>query len=311
MPASAIAARVVDFVLSPEEIALELARLGAGVDAGGAALSAPDAGGEDAVLGDVFALLFGAFGVDFSAYKLPTIRRRITRRMLVRRAASLEEYVDLMTVDPGEVEALYRDILIMVTEFFREPETFAALRERVFPAILQDRTADAGVRLWVPGCASGEETYSLAITLLEVMGAQAVDVSVKIFSTDISEPGLARARRGLYAESISSAVAPDLLARYFVRTEGGYQISKVVRELCVFARHDVTRDPPFPSLDLVSCRNLLIYLSPALQRWVIPSLHYGLRQDGYLILGRSESIGGFTELFETVDKKQKVFRKLP
>jgi two-component system CheB/CheR fusion protein len=310
MPASAIAARVVDFVLPPDEIARELARLAADFDdAGPGVLRVPEA---DAVAtyDDVFALLRGAFRVDFSAYKLPTIRRRIARRMLVRRSADLEEYVSLLGADPAEVEALYRDILIMVTEFFREPETFAVLRERVFPAILQEKPVDAGVRIWVPGCASGEETYSLAITLLEVMGAQGVDVPVKIFATDISEPDLASARRGSYAESISSAVAPDVLRRYFAHTEGGYQISKAVRELCVFARHDVTRDPPFANLDLVSCRNLLIYLGSALQRWVIPSLHYGLLPEGYLVLGRSESIGGFTELFETVDQKHKVFRKL-
>ena len=312
MPSSAISARVVDFVLPPEEIAIELARLaaGAGVDVGGEASPATGADDPDAVLAEVFALLRGAFGVDFSAYKLPTIQRRIARRMLVRRVAELRQYVDVMREDPGEVGALYRDILIMVTEFFREPETFAALRDRVFPAILQGRDRDAGVRIWVPGCASGEETYSLAITLLEVMSAAGVKAPVKIFATDISEPDLTSARRGLYAESISSAVAPDLLARYFARTEGGYQISKAVRELCVFARHDVTRDPPFPNLDLISCRNLLIYLGPALQHWVIPSLHYGLRSDGYLVLGRSESIAGFAELFETVDKKQKIFRKL-
>ena len=162
----------------------------------------------------------------------------------------------------------------------------------------------------MPGCASGEEAYSLAITLLESMVAHEVEAPVKIFATDISEPDLHNARRGLYPSDVSATVAPDLLRRYFTATEGGYQISKSVRELCVFARHDVTTDPPFPNLDLISCRNLLIYLSPGLQRWVIPSLHYGLRSDGYLVLGRSESVGPFPELFEAMDKKQKIFRKL-
>jgi two-component system CheB/CheR fusion protein len=311
MPASAIAARVVDFVLPPEEIARELARLAADADlAGAGTLRLPKADHEATAFDEVFAQLRGAFRVDFSAYKLPTIRRRIARRMLVRRSADLQEYVNLLAADPAEVEALYRDILIMVTEFFREPETFAVLRERVFPAILRDMNGDAGVRIWVPGCASGEETYSLAMTLLEVMSAKGIHAPVKIFATDISEIDLASARRGSYAESISTAVAPELLRRYFVRTESGYQITKAVRELCVFARHDVTRDPPFANLDLVSCRNLLIYLGSALQRWVIPSLHYGLRPEGYLVLGRSESIAGFTELFETVDQKHKIFKKL-
>jgi len=260
MPASAIAARVVDFVLSPEEIARELARLAADPDLAAARMRRlPVAADEAAALDEVFAALRGAFHVDFSAYKLPTIHRRIARRMLVRRSTDLAAYVSLLGQDPAEVEALYRDILIMVTQFFREPEIFTVLRERVLPAMLQGKTDDAPVRIWVPGSASGEETYSLAITLLEIMSARGMHVPVKIFATDISEPDLASARRGSYTESIAAAVAPDLLRRYFVRSEGGYQITKAVRELCVFARHDVTRDPPFADLDLVSCRNLLIY----------------------------------------------------
>jgi two-component system, chemotaxis family, CheB/CheR fusion protein len=311
MPLSAIGARVVDFVLPPEDIASELARLssepGFGVSE---ATCPPESEDAAASFDEVFAQLRSAFRVDFSAYKLPTIRRRVARRMLVRRTADLETYVSLLRDDPAEVEALYGDILIMVTEFFREPETFVALRERVIPAILRDMRAGADLRVWVPGCASGEEAYSLAITLLEAMDAGRVEAPVKIFATDISEPDLASAKRGVYATSVDAAIAPDLLRRYFTRTENGYQISKSVREVCVFARHDVTSDPPFPNLDLVSCRNLLIYLGPTLQRRVISNLHYGLRTDGYLVLGRSESIAGFTELFETVDKKQKVFRKL-
>ena len=315
MPATAIDARAVDFVLPPGEMGRELARLGAdgaAMDPGVAAAAPGDAAGADEeadAFDEVFALLHAALRVDFSAYKLPTIRRRITRRMLVRRTPDLASYVRVLRQDPAEVEALYRDILIMVTEFFRDPETFAVLRERVVPAILQDRSRDAPVRIWVPGCASGEEAYSLAITLREVMAEQRLEVPVKIFATDISEPDLERARRGSYAENIAATVAPDLLQRYFARTESGYQIVKTIRELCVFARHDVTHDPPFATLDLVSCRNLLIYLGSALQRWVIPSLHYGLRPGGYLMLGRSESIGSFTELFEPVDKKHKIFKK--
>jgi two-component system CheB/CheR fusion protein len=309
MPASAIGAQVVDFVLAPEAIAHELAGLSGGaLTVAEPRLPADQDGG--AAYDPVFALLRSAFRVDFSGYKLPTIRRRIARRMIVRRAADLETYLGLLAEDPGEVEALYRDLLIMVTEFFREPETFAVLREHIFPAILQAKSDDADVRIWVPGCASGEEAYSLAISLLEVMSAQRLELPVKVFATDISEPDLATARRGIYAESVATAVAPDLLRRYFARTDTGYQISKAVRELCVFARHDVTSDPPFANLDLVSCRNLLIYLGAPQQRWVISSLHYGLRPEGYLVLGRSESIGRFTELFETVDGKQKVFKKL-
>ena len=314
MPANAIDARAVDFVLPPREMGRELARLGADglpTDLGVAAAAPDDVAGEEEAdaFDEVFALLHAALRVDFSAYKLPTIRRRIARRMLVRRTPELASYVRVLREDPDEVEALYRDILIMVTEFFRDPETFAVLRKQVFPVILQERSRDAAVRIWVPGCASGEEAYSLAIALREVMAEQRLEVPVKIFATDISEPDLERARRGSYAGNIAATVAPDLLQRYFTPTESGYQIAKTIREQCVFARHDVTHDPPFANLDLVSCRNLLIYLGSALQRWVIPSLHYGLRPDGYLVLGRSESIGGFTELFEPVDRKHKIFKK--
>jgi two-component system, chemotaxis family, CheB/CheR fusion protein len=312
MPATAIAARVVDFVLPPQEIATELARLARDPRLAETVLltaDAADADDELRLLDEVFALLRDAFRVDFSAYKLPTIRRRLARRTLLRRSADLGEYVALLRSDPAEVETLYRDILIMVTEFFRDPETFAVLREMVLPAIFKAKSDGDSVRIWVPGCASGEEAYGLAITALDVMEAQGRNVPVKIFATDIDEPDLQRARRGAYAQSISAQVAPDLLRRYFVATEGGYQVSKTVRDICVFARHDVTADPPFPRLDLVSCRNLLIYLGPALQRRVIPSLHYGLLAEGYLVLGRSESIAGSAALFETVDKKHKIFKK--
>ena len=311
MPAAVIAARVVDFVLPPAEIAAELAHLAADSRAGDMFTRADTAGSDTEAdeLDQVFACLRDAFRVDFSGYKLPTIRRRLARRMLLRRSADLTAYVALLRSDAAEVEALYRDILIMVTEFFREPETFDVLRELVFPAILKDRRDNDGVRIWVPGCASGEEAYSLAITALEVMEELRRHIPVKVFATDINEPDLQRARRGTYPRSISAQVAPDQLRRYFTATEGGYQVAKAVRDLCVFARHDVTADPPFPRLDLVSCRNLLIYLGPALQRRVISSLHYGLVAGGYLVLGRSESIAGSTKLFDTVDKKHKIFRR--
>ncbi len=313
MPAAAIATRLVDFVLPPQEIAAELAHLAAGLRSTGTGTRAAAAAGPDLEadeLDQVFALLRNALRVDFSAYKLPTIRRRLARRMLLRRCADLEEYIALLRADPAEIEALYRDILITVTEFFREPETFAVLRELVFPAILRSKNEGASLRIWVPGCASGEEAYSLAITALDVMEELRRNVPVKIFATDINEPDLAQARRGAYAQSISAQVAPDLLRRYFTATDGGYQVSKDVRGLCIFARHDLTVDPPFPRLDLVSCRNLLIYLGPVLQRRVIASLHYGLLPEGYLVLGRSESIAGSAQLFGAVDKKHKIFRKL-
>jgi two-component system, chemotaxis family, CheB/CheR fusion protein len=313
MPAAAIAARAVDFVLPPREIAAELARLGADPRLTGAATFPADASGsdDDGLLKEIFALLYDAFEVDFSAYKLPTVRRRLARRVLLSRSADLGDYVTRLRSEPAEIEGLYRDILIMVTEFFRDPETFAALRELVLPELLERKADGDPLRIWVPGCASGEEAYSLAIAVLDAMADQGRDFAVKIFATDINEPDLRRARRGVYAHSVAAQVPPDLLRRYFVATDDGYKVAKAVRDLCVFARHDVTADPPFPRLDLVSCRNLLIYLGPALQRRVIPSLHYGIVPGGYLVLGRSESLGGAAQLFEAVDKKHKVFKKIP
>jgi chemotaxis methyl-accepting protein methylase/GAF domain-containing protein/PAS domain-containing protein len=312
MPQSAIAAQVVDFVLSPRAIARELARIGrhpyvakrkaTEVPRG---LPEHDAG----MLNVIFEILREAFGVDFTDYKFPTIRRRVGRRMLLHTIDDLDEYVTLLRSDPDEVDALYHDILIRVTEFFRDPDSYAALRAEVLPAIVRARGPDSPIRVWVPGCATGEEAYSLAISLLDVIAEEEARRSLKVFATDINERDLERARAGVYPETIGSSVAPDLLRRYFVSVNGNYQVSKAVREMCVFARHDLTKDPPFSRLDLVSCRNVLIYLGPALQKRVVPLLHHALRPDGYLVLGSSETVGKFGELFATVDRKHKIYAR--
>ena len=229
--------------------------------------------------------------------------------MLLHTIDSLDEYVALLRRDADEVAALYHDILIMVTEFFRDPAAFAALRAEVLPSIVRARGPDSPIRIWVPGCATGEEAYSLAVSLLDVISAEKARRPLKVFATDINERALVRARAGIYPETIASSLAPDLLRRYFVSVNGSYQVSKAVREMCVFARHDLTRDPPFSRLDLVSCRNVLIYLGPTLQKRVVPLLHYALRPDGYLVLGSSETVGSFTDLFTPVDRKHRVYVK--
>ena len=195
----------------------------------------------------------------------------------------------------------------MVTEFFRDPAAFAALRAEVLPSIVRARGPDSPIRVWVPGCATGEEAYSLALSLLDVISAEKARRSLKVFATDINERDLAQARAGIYPETIAASLAPDLLRRYFVSVTGGYEVSKAVREMCVFARHDLTRDPPFSRLDLVSCRNVLIYFGPTLQKRVVPLLHYALRPDGYLVLGSSETVGRSTDLFAPVDRKHKIY----
>jgi two-component system, chemotaxis family, CheB/CheR fusion protein len=217
----------------------------------------------------IFRLLQRQNGTDFSSYKRSTVQRRLARRMALRQASELSEYTELLTKDAAEVQALAQDFLIRVTSFFRDPETFEGLAETVFPALFEDRSHKDPLRIWVPGCASGEEAYSIAIVLLEYLGDRATATRVQIFGTDLSDVAIQKARSGLYTDSIADEISPERLQRFFVKLDEHYQISKTIRDLCVFARQDVTRDPPFSRLDLVSCRNLLIYLDHTLQQRII------------------------------------------
>jgi two-component system, chemotaxis family, CheB/CheR fusion protein len=308
MPQAAIATECVDFVLSPAEIGRKLALL-ARAPAG--ATDNPEDGEHpfpDAQMDRVFELLRERQGVDFSLYKQPTIRRRIQRRMTIHRLGSLGHYLSLLEQSPAEVERLYQDVLIQVTSFFREPESTEALARDIFPRLLQQRQRDAPVRVWVPGCATGEEVYSVAILLLEAMGGRPT-VPVQIFGTDISDTAIDFARAGVYPRAIQEHVSPERLRQFFVRTPSGWQIHKSVRDLCIFARQDLTRDPPFSRLDLIVCRNVLIYLGPVLQKKLMGMFHYALRPSGCLMLGRAETTGTQTGLFSVVDKKNRIFMK--
>ncbi|MBE0576143.1 MAG: response regulator [Desulfuromonadales bacterium] len=250
-------------------------------------------------------------GVDFSDYKQSTVQRRIARRMALCRVRTLMDYVAHLKDSPEELNALKEDLLIKVTSFFRDQKVFDALKKEVFPAIVKDRGHDHPIRIWVPGCASGEEVYSLAISLLEYLGTHSPGMPVQIFGTDLSDVAIEKARHGLYTEADLAEVAPHLVDKYFSKTTDGYQIKKLVREMCVFARQDFTRDPPFSRLDLISCRNVLIYLGPNLQKRVIPLFHYALANDGFLLLGNSESIGQFNGMFALVDSKARIYHKKP
>jgi two-component system CheB/CheR fusion protein len=307
MPQSAIAASCVDYVLPPAQIAAELFRIARHpAQAQFEAAPPPAAPEKEDPFLQILRLLSDTTGVDFAHYKHSTLRRRLERRMVLRRLQSLTEYLQCLRDDPAERQKLFEEVLIPVTSFFRDPEVFEALKNLVFPRMLQDR-APGSLRVWVPGCASGEEAYSLAIGLLEYLGTTADDVPIKIFGTDISDRALAVARAGVYGEGIAAEVSAQRLQRFFVKTDRGYEIRKEVRDRCVFARQDVTRDPPFSQLDLISCRNVLIYLGPVLQSRVLPIFHYALRPGGFLVLGSSETVGGFTDLFEVADKKHKFF----
>lgn len=311
MPRSAVAAGVVDFVLPPEGIAEELARLKshpyvALVQARPTADIVLE--GEDD-LDKIFLLLRSTNGVDFSYYKVTTIKRRIARRMLLHKISKLPQYLRFIKDNPIEIEALFQDLLINVTGFFREPELFDTLKKKIFPRLLKDRSPQLPLRIWVPGCSTGEEAYSIAIALLEYMNGAGMHFPIQVFGTDVSETAVDKARTGIYLESIALDVSPERLRRFFIKTDGGYQISKAVRDLCIFARQDVTRDPPFSKIDLLSCRNLLIYLTQPMQKKIIGTFHYALRANGIMALGNSETIGGSADLFALIDKKHKIYAK--
>ena len=309
MPASAIASGCVDFILTPGGIAKEIARIRHHPYI--ADHFNPEAGGDGSDMEQIFRLLRRTTTVDFSGYKSPTIARRIQRRMALQKIDKLKDYGNLLHRDAREVESLYHDLLINVTSFFRNPEAFAALRQVVYPAILEARTSASGpVRIWVPGCSTGEETYSHAISLVEFLGEERADIPIQVFGTDLSESAIQRARAGVYKENIEADVTPARLRRFFYKADGGYQIKKTIRDLCIFSTQNVFNDPPFSRMDLVSCRNVMIYLSQSLQKRVVPIFHYALNPTGFLMLGSTEGLlGAGSELFEMTDKKQKIFRK--
>ena len=310
MPRNAIATGCIDFVLPPEAIARELIRLAEHPYV--RQLEDKDEeqpGAEDAELRKIFVLLRTATGVDFTNYKHSTLKRRIRRRMLLHKAQTLQDYIGRLQESRAELDALYQDILIHVTGFFRDAEVFEALKKEVFPNLLKGRPTGEALRIWVPGCSSGEEVYSIAMCLLEFLAEASQVIDIQIFATDISEPALEKARAGLYLDNIAAEISPERLRRFFLKSTQGYQINKSIRDMCVFARQDLGKDPPFSRLDLISCRNLLIYLGSALQKRVLPIFHYALKPRGYLLLGNSETVGGFGNYFTMVDKKHKIYAK--
>ncbi len=312
MPQSAIAAGVVDAALTLPEIAAELVRLGQHPYV---VAFEEEPTGDAAVLAKICAIVRRAEGVDFSEYKRPTFERRLARRMALRQVTTYADYLRLLERDSEEITLLYEDALIHVTSFFRDPEAFEALKKEVFPAIMNAKEPGAAIRIWVAGCSTGEEIYSIAIALLEFLRERGDDSDqrqhIQLFGSDASQLAIERARAGVYVESALRDVGDDRRRKYFVKIDGGYRIHKSVRDLCVFVHHDLARDPPFSKLDLVSCRNVLIYFDQPLQKRIVAMLHYCLSQPGFLLLGQSESIGSFANLFSPVDKAHKIFTRTP
>jgi two-component system CheB/CheR fusion protein len=312
MPRAAIATGAVDMVLSPSEISGELGLLSGHPYL---ALAQREAVGEGSALQDeqlspILTILKRVTGVDFSQYKTATIKRRLQRRMALNRVTELDQYVSLVKSRPDEIRELYQDILIHVTQFFREPESFETLRHVVFPAIAAKKRADGeSIRIWIAGCSTGEEAYSIAIELLEFLGDSTGSMSIQVFATDLSEAAVEKARIGAYPTSISIDVSRDRLRRFFTHQDDSYRINKSVRDLCIFARQNLTRDPPFSRMDLIVCRNVLIYMAIPLQRRVLSIFHYALKPQGYLMLGSAETAAMQGDLFSVADKRHRLYTK--
>jgi two-component system, chemotaxis family, CheB/CheR fusion protein len=350
MPRSAIASGCVDFVLKPQDIAKELARIAkhpyiasqphesisrvkdraaatkrkrdktappkagpgsprpAAEQARAEAKAARGQAGENG-FEKILLLLRNHSGVDFSLYKSSTIQRRITRRMVLNKQQNtLKDYAHLLSGNGKELDALYADALISVTSFFRNPEAFDVLKRKVFRKLLQ-RRGDDPLRVWTLGCSTGQEAYSIAMAFVESAEHAPRARKIQVFATDLNDALLEKARHGLYAKSLAQDVSPERLRRFFVEEEGGYRVTKPLRDMVVFARQNLISDPPFSRMDLISCRNLLIYFEPTLQKKAMPTFHYALKPKGFLFLGASESVGGFTDLFEPADKKYKIYSK--
>lgn len=322
MPRSAVNSGCVDLVLPAAGIAAEIARIArhpfvreraSPLATGGADRNVPsetEDEGKDK-LAPVLRRVGDAMRVDFEQYKVTTLRRRITRRMALLKLTEIEEYANYLDAHPGEIQLLFADILINVTSFFRDPPTFRALGTEVIPKLLAGRSRHEPLRIWVPGCSTGEEAYSLAMLFAEATESTGGLPPMQLFATDLNVACIQKARTGLFSQNAVQHLSRERLRRFFVQTDTGFQIAKSIREACVFAVHNALSDPPFSGMDLVSCRNLLIYLEPSAQKRVIALLHYALRPNGFLVLGSSETPGGQGELFEVIDAKHRIYAKRP
>ena len=310
MPLSAIATNAVDEVLTPEDIAAAIGALSRPPAGGRRTASEPE--GDDLGVNAILRLLRDAYGIDFSHYKASTVTRRIERRLALNRSVDLDTYVEQLRGNPRELNSLYEDLLIGVTRFFRDDETFEVLEQRVIPEIIERTTGnspDDQIRVWIPGCATGQEAYSIAILFHEQLAARRRPVNLKVLATDVHKASLEVASAGIYSEQQIAGIDPQRLERFFTLKRNGYQISQTLRESIVFAPHNLIRDSPFTKMDLIACRNLLIYLQPHAQKTVFTLFHFALKAGGFLFLGSSESPGDLLDEFETIDEHAKIYRK--
>ena len=310
MPRSAIATGLVDYELAPAAMPAQLIAYTA-YACGKPPLAATPSPKTKSAMEKIFVLLRAQIGHDFSQYKFSTIQRRIERRMAVHQIETMDVYVKFIQKSPKEVEALFRNMLIGVTSFFRDPEAFAVLEEQIISKLFDGKRTHATIRIWVPGCSTGEEAYSLAILLAERQETLKKSFKVQIFATDIDSQAIAVARAGIYPASIAADLTPERLERFFAAEPGAsaYRIHKSIRDMLVFSEQNLIKNPPFSKLDLISCRNLLIYLGGDLQKKLIHLFHYALNPGGYLFLGTSESVREFGDLFAPLDRTQKIYQR--
>ncbi|MBF0390141.1 MAG: PAS domain-containing protein [Desulfamplus sp.] len=310
MPRSAIGTGLVDYELLPAEMPARLvAYVSHSFSISGlpSVCSVTDDGN---LVNKIFSLLHAHTGHDFSQYKMTSISRRIERRMALQQITAMDKYVEYLKQTPAEVEALFRDMLIGVTNFFRDPKAFEELEKRVIPELFVGKNSESIIRIWASGCSTGEEAYSIAILLAEYQASIRRSFKVQLFATDIDSNAIAIARAGLYPANIAADVSPVRLSRFFTETDDNFwRINKSIRDMVIFSEHNIIRDPPFSKLDLISCRNLMIYLNQKLQKQIFPRFHYALNPNGFLFLGTSETTGELIDLFSTIDNKMKIYQR--
>jgi two-component system CheB/CheR fusion protein len=308
MPSNAMDAGYVDYVLPPQRIAEELSAL---IRHRNAVTSPNDElARNEKEIKKILSIVLDKYDIDFfSHYKRTTVNRRILRRMALHNIDSFERYSRMLRTDSKELDALYNDFLINVTSFFREPTFYNILKKNVFPQLIKARKSADAIRVWIPGCASGEEAYSTAIVISEYLELKKMTVPVQIFSTDLDEKAITKARLGLYSKNSVAEISASRLEKFFTKLDGHYQIEKSIRDMCVFSVHNLMKDPPFSRIDLVSCQNVLIYIEAAPQRRILQAFHYALKPTGFLLLGKSETIGSATDLFEATEKDVRLYRK--
>lgn len=312
MPNSAIADGIVDYIMSPAAIGIELTRMSqypSEIRETTKKTSTIDFDSNNPDLKNIVQYLHHKKNVDFSHYKMNTINRRIQRRMLINKSKNLKQYSEFLEADATESDLLYQDLLINVTSFFRDSEAFLLLKSTILPELLKSKKAGETLRIWVAACATGEEVYSIAMLLFELKEENKLDIPFQIFASDLSKEAVNIARTGVYTSAQVAKVSPERLERFFTKSKNKYCIEKSLRDVCVFAHHNILSDPPFSRMDLISCRNMLIYLDIIAQNKAMATFHYALNDGGYLMLGKSETIGTSAQFFTTIDKKFKFYSR--